>query len=115
MKKYLIACLVGAVLGVIGARFLFVNSGLSLIPWAIASLAFGYFATNMRQALGIGATFGFALAYTFMLVGYGGSEPIITRLAPFILLGIIGAICGLILAVIGYFIGKKLRKPNPQN
>jgi len=42
MRKIVVSILVGALLGVIGARYLFVGSWLSLIPWGIAGLLIGY-------------------------------------------------------------------------
>ena len=42
MKKIVVSIIIGALLGVIGARYLFVGSWLSLIPWGIAGLLIGY-------------------------------------------------------------------------
>lgn len=50
--KLLVAILAGALLGVLGARYLFVGSWLSLIPWGIAELALGAVCGLALGALG---------------------------------------------------------------
>jgi hypothetical protein len=98
--RYVVAVIAGSALGLIGARYLFVGSALSLIPWAIAGLALGIWCTRV-QALGVGAVYGFALAFVFMVTGYSGSSPLPGRLPAFALLGLVGALCGLVLALLG--------------
>lgn len=98
--KYVVAVLAGASLGLIGARFVFVGSGLSLIPWAIVGLGLGAWCTR-RESLGVGAAYGFSLAFVFMVAGYEGRSPLTGRLPAFALLGLVGAVCGMALAMIG--------------
>lgn len=88
-----IAVLVGAALGVVGARYLFVGSWLSLVPWTIAGLALGHI-PDRRRALGIGAAFGFALFFAFMVAGYTGARPMLGRMPFFAVVGLVGAIYG---------------------
>jgi hypothetical protein len=109
MVKFLVSIIVGAFLGIIAARYLFVGSWLSLIPWAIAGLALGYWSGN-RQALINGIAYGFVLCFAFMVAGYSGSEPVLTRLPFFALIGAFGAICGLGLGLIGFQVRKKLAR-----
>ena len=94
MKRIVIGGLVGLLLGVIGARYLFVSSWLSLILWAIAGMVLGFWAKRISETALAGTTYGFLLAFSFMIAGYGGAEPLATRLLPFAALGIIGAVCG---------------------
>ena len=89
----------GAVLGVVGARLLWVGSGWSLLPWALAGVAIGW--TSHGQAWRDGAIFGFALAFVFMVIGYDGGASLLTRVPAFLVLGLVGACCGAILAVLG--------------
>ncbi len=96
-----LALAAGALLGFLGARVVLVGSGLSLIPWGLVGLAFGAYCRSGREALGAGAVFGFALAFTFMTTGYDGSAALHTRLLPFAVLGAVGAICGAALAAVG--------------
>jgi hypothetical protein len=98
--RYVVAVVLGTALGVIGARFVFIGSALSLIPWALAGLALGAWCTRV-QALSVGAAYGFALAFVFMVAGYSGSAPLLGRLPAFALLGLVGAVCGLVLAWLG--------------
>ena len=100
MIKYAAAVLTGAFLGVLGARFLFVGSGLSLIPWAIVGLVLGAWCSRV-ESLGVGAAYGFTLAFVFMIAGYSGSSPLIGRLPAFAVLGAVGAVCGLVLGLLG--------------
>jgi hypothetical protein len=116
LKKSLVAALVGIALGIIGSRYLFVGSALSLIPWGIAGLLFGMWCPTYRQAFAIGALYGFLLAFSFMMAGYGGSAPMFTRLPFFAILGLVGAVCGMVLGVIGSFLLQRLKPhKNEQN
>ena len=107
MLKTIIAIIVGALLGIIGARYLFVGSALSLILWAIAGVLIGLWSDTRRQSILNGGLYGFVLSFDFMLSGYTGSEPVISRFPFFALLGLFGAVCGLILGWIGFFLKNK--------
>jgi hypothetical protein len=78
-----------------------------LLPWAVIGLIIGGFNETKKSALINGAAYGFTIAYVFMLSGYRGSASITTVLLPFVLLGLIGGICGLILTIIGYLIANR--------
>src|SRR3954470_17096570 len=78
---------VGAILGFVCARLVLVGSGLSLVPWGIAGIAVGSLSDTRRRAAVLGAVYGFALAYVFMVAGYDGSAALLTRLAPFLVFG----------------------------
>jgi hypothetical protein len=92
----IIAALVGVVAGYIGGPVYI------LIPWAIIGLVIGALCGARGAALLNGGVFGFAAAYMFMIHGYAGKQPLLTRLAPFVIFGLIGAVCGLILGIVGY-------------
>ena len=98
--KYAVAVVAGALLGVVGSRYLFVGSALSLIPWAIVGLALGAWC-GRTESIGVGAAYGFAIAFVFMVSGYQGSAPLLGRLPAFALLGLFGAACGLVLGILG--------------
>jgi hypothetical protein len=98
--KYAVAVIVGAVLGVVGARYLFVGSWLSLIPWGIAGIALGVWCQPV-EGLRVGAVYGFSIVFAFMVAGYGGSAPLVGRLPAFALIGLVGAVFGLVLGVAG--------------
>jgi hypothetical protein len=86
---------VGLLLGFIGGPVII------LLPWALVSLAIGAFSVGKRVAVINGSIFGFVAAFTFMVSGYEGQEAIITRLLPFVILGLVGAVYGLIFAGVG--------------
>ena len=100
MLKLIVSVVAGAALGVIGSRVLFVGSGLSLIPWAIVGLLLGYWSGRSHAPVN-GAAYGFALAFIFMVAGYSGSAPLLSRLPFFALLGLVGAGCGWLLGLLG--------------
>ena len=110
IKKSLVAALVGIALGIIASRYLFVGSALSLFPWAIAGLLIGLWCPTYREAIAIGALYGFLLAFSFMLAGYQGTAPVLTRLPFFALLGLVGAVCGIGLGLIGSFASRKIKR-----
>ena len=103
MKKTFVSIVVGSLLGIIGSRFLFVGSALSLIPWAIAGLAIGAWC-NKRESMIYGAVYGFALTFVFMIAGYTGIASLLSRLPFFALLGLFGASCGFVLCILGYLL-----------
>jgi len=110
LKKVLVSILLGSILGIIGSRFLFVGSWLSLIPWSIAGLLLGYW-SQKREWLINGACYGFALCFVFMIAGYSGSAPLVSRLPFFAILGVFGGLCGLVLAWLGLNLKKIVAKP----
>ena len=109
IKKVIVAVAVGIVFGILSSRYVLVGSALSLVPWGIAGVLLGLWCPLFREAVSIGALYGFLVAFTFMAAGYQGSAPILTRLPFFAILGIVGAVCGIVLGVIGSFVRRRLR------
>ena len=91
----------GVFLGLVGARYVFVNSALSLIPWGVASILIGVLSTSRKHAIVDAAVFGFALAFSFMAFSYDGNDGAARVIAPFCLLGLVGAACAVVLALVG--------------
>jgi hypothetical protein len=110
-----VAAVVGGFLGLVCARWVFVGSGVSLVPWAAAGLLLGAFSDGRGRAAAAGATYGFVLAYVFMLAGYDGSAALHTRLMPFVVFGVVGAVCGAALSVAGFalrgLVGRRADEP----
>jgi hypothetical protein len=98
MLKTAGSIIVGTLLGIIGARYVFVGSWLSLIPWGIVGLAIGYWG-DRRAAMTNGAAYGFILAFA-----YSGAASLLSRLPFFAILGLFGAICGFILGLLGFLL-----------
>lgn len=101
MQKFILSILLGSILGIVGARYLFVNSWLSLIPWGAAGFILGWTSSNKKTAVINGFIYGFFLTFIFMISGYNGAQPVITRIPPFAIIGIIGGTCGVIAAMAG--------------
>ncbi len=93
-------------MGLVGSRYLFAGSWLSLVPWAIVGLLIGYWSEKREWAIN-GSCYGFALSFVFMVAGYTGSASLISRLPFFAMLG---GFCGLILAWLGFTVKKIVNK-----
>ena len=100
MVRALIAIALGFVLGITGPYYLFLGA-YSLIPWGLAGVILGYFCGRKRDAAVNGALYGFVLSFAFMIAGYTGTAPLSGRLPFFAILGVFGATCGLLAAVVG--------------
>ncbi len=107
MKKSGIAFCAGLVLGVVGARYLFVGSWLTLIPWALGGLLIGY-ASSKNEAIVNGVVYGFVLSLAFLISGYGGQSSLLSRIPFFLVLGAFGAICGVVLALVGHTVRARM-------
>jgi hypothetical protein len=103
MRRTVVSICLGALLGLVGARYVLVGSALSLVPWAIVGLCIGCF-NDRKGAMINGALYGFVLSFAFMCAGYHGAAPLLTRVPFFLLLGVIGAVCGFALGNLGFLI-----------
>ena len=99
MQRLATAVALGFILGWAAAHALFLHWW-TLVPWGVAALALGYRA-NRAGAVTAGAVYGFVLCFVFTLATYGGAAPAITRVPFFTVLGLVGALCGLLLALLG--------------
>jgi hypothetical protein len=109
-RQYIIPVLVAAAMSYISSRYLFVGSGLSLIPWGLLALGFGFFTKDKQLATQRGLIYGFAQSFIFLWIDKSG----ITSVGQFLLLaviisalGIFGAGCGWILSRIGWLIRRR--------
>jgi hypothetical protein len=93
--------LLGAVLGLLGAKYVLVGSGWSLLPWGLVALLVGFTAGSRRRAVVDAGIYGFALSFVFMIAGYSATAPLASRLWFFLLLGLFGAVCAALIAVVG--------------
>ena len=109
MKKLIIAVIVGLLLGAVVSKYLFVGSWLNLVLWGAAGVIIGWFTRSFRESLASGAVFGFVLAFSFMMAGYSGTMPVASRILPFSILGVVGAVCGIVLTIFGYWLSRRMR------
>lgn len=101
----LIASIVaGLVLGILG------GPAIILLPWALVSAAIGIFSTSKKTAAINGSVFGFIAAFAFMISGYNGQAPVVTRLFPFALLGLVGAVYAVLFSFVGHVIYRRLKR-----
>ncbi len=108
MKKTIAAFVAGVILGIIGARYLFVGSWLILIPWGIAGVLLGFGGTK-NESIVSGVTYGFVVALAFLVAGYTGHFPLLSRLPFFVVMAAFGGICGALLGMSGFFLNRKLQ------
>jgi len=99
MRRLATGVALGLILGWAAAHALFLHWW-TLVPWGLAGLALGYRAKG-AGAVTAGAGYGFVLCFVFTLASYGGAAPAITRVPFFTVLGLVGALCGLLLALLG--------------
>ncbi len=85
MPRFASAVALGVLLGWTAAHFLSLQWW-TLVPWGLAAVALGYRAS---------------MCFVFTLATYGGAAPAITRVPFFMILGLVGAVCGLLLALLG--------------
>lgn len=107
--KIILAAFLGFILAIIASKMLFVGSGMTLIPWGLVGLAMGIYAKSTKEAVINGGIYGFVLSFMFMIIGYTGIQPLVTRLPFFAVLGIFGALCGIFLGFTGHFL-KRVKK-----
>ncbi len=110
MRSTFLVAAIGLVLGVLGAKVLFVGSGISLVLWAVIGMAIGYRSRSCRRSVSEGTAYGFVLAASFMVTGYDGTASVATRIPFFLALGVVGAIGGVVVA----YIGARLHAPRTQ-
>lgn len=104
MYLLLIAAVLGTIIGWMG------GPALVLIVWIIAGLFVGSFAVSNKQSLLLGGVYGFFLLYFFMISGYAGSAPLVSRLLPFVLIGLGGAVGGVVLGWFGFYLKSRYPK-----
>jgi hypothetical protein len=96
----LVAAVVGVVLGWLGATSLsFLGVGNVLI-WAVAVVGLGTRpGTAPGKVLRLGL-FGFVLGFSYMCFGHTGADALSTKLLPFAVIGLFGAVCAVALGAL---------------
>ena len=111
MLKSVVAFIVGVIIGAAGSAYSPVFLGwYSLIPWGLVAGALGTWG-NRREALKSGVVYGFSLSFAFLVAGYNGTPSLASRFPFFVILSLFGAICGLAMSALGYYL--KLRFVHP--
>jgi hypothetical protein len=111
MLKGVVAFVVGAVIGAAGPQYVFLGA-YSLIPLGLVAVALGLWG-DRREALRSGAIYGFSLSFALLVTGYHGTPSLVSRFPFFVILSLFGAVFGLAMSALGYYL--KLRfTPPPQ-
>src|SRR5436309_1830621 len=87
------AVLVGVGLAAVAEYLFFVGPGssLNLVVWAVIGIALGALSTRWSTAIWVDAVVGFAIVFSYSVMGCQGAAPLITALAPFALIAVVGA------------------------
>jgi hypothetical protein len=109
MFKSTVAFIIGVVIGAAGPQYVFLGA-YSLIPWGLVAVALGLWG-NRREALKSGAVYGFSLSFAFLVAGYNGTPSLVSRFPFFVILSLFGAVCGLALSALGYYLKLRFTPP----
>ncbi len=96
---------IAIIMAFISAKFLFNGSIVNTIPWGVLAFATAYFASNRRESLLLGATFGFVVSYAFLWFDNSGTKTVakvFTLILVVVLPAAFGALCGLTMAWLGW-------------
>lgn len=87
------AAILGVGLAAVAEFLLFVGPGssLNLVVWAVIGIALGALSRRWSTAIWVDAVVGFAIVFSYSIMGYQGSAPLMTALAPFALIALGGA------------------------
>lgn len=64
---------------------------LNLLVWTVIGLALGALSRRWSTAIWVDAVVGFAIVFSYSVLGYAGAAPLLTALAPFALIAVVGA------------------------
>ena len=109
MFKSVVAFVVGVIIGAAGPEYVFLGA-YSLIPWGLVAVALGLWG-DKREALKNGAVYGFSLSFAFLVSDYNGTPSLVSRFPFFVVLALFGAVSGLALSALGYFLKLRFTPP----
>ncbi len=100
--RIIVVVALGIAFGLIGARFVFVGSWLSLIPWGVVCLVIGLSTRSWPATLLLGAVFGVTVVLAFEIFGYQGTGPLTRALPLFVAISFAGGILSTGGAAVGH-------------
>ena len=109
MLKIVVPFIVGVIIGATGPQYVFLG-WYSLIPWGLVAVALGTWGSK-REALKSGAVYGFSLSFAFLIAGYTGTASLVSRFPFFVILALFGAVCGLALSALAYYLKLRFAPP----
>jgi hypothetical protein len=99
------------IMAIVNSRWLFVGSGLTLIPWALITLVWGFTSTDARMARRQGAVYGFFQSFLFLWIdksGHLGFGQFIALVCIIFSLSMLAAICAAIGARLAFALKKRV-------
>ena len=92
--RALAAVALGVALAAVAEFLFFVGhfAWLNLVMWAVVGLALGALSRRWSTAIWVDAVVGFAIVFSYAVMGYQGSAPLLNALAPFALIALGGAL-----------------------
>jgi hypothetical protein len=92
---WLVAVVGGLVSGYLGIHGLGFLGWMNALLWLAATIALGLAqGTRNSKALRLG-TYGFVAGFSFMCFGYEGAPSLVSRFAPFAVIGLFCALCAI--------------------
>lgn len=87
------AAILGVGLAAVAEFLFFVGHAawLNTIVWAVVGIAVGALSSRWSTAIWVDAVLGFAIVFGYSAMGYHGSAPLVTALAPFAVIALVGA------------------------
>jgi len=87
------AAALGVALAAIAEYLFFVGHAawLNTIVWAVVGIALGALSRRWSTAIWVDAVVGFAIVFSYSVMGYQGAAPLLNALVPFALIGLVGA------------------------
>ncbi|HSX00478.1 MAG TPA: hypothetical protein VLH38_05570 [Patescibacteria group bacterium] len=108
--QYLVPVIIAAAMSYVSSRYLFVGSGLSLIPWGVIAISFGLVSKDKLLASQRGLIYGFSQSFIFLWIDKSGTITIAQFLALVViitLLSLVAGGCGWAAASVGWLLRNK--------
>jgi len=88
------AVALGVALAAVAEYLFFVGRGssLNLVVWGVVGLAVGALSRRWSTAIWVDAVVGFAIVFTYSVLGYQGAAPLLGALVPFAGIALVGAV-----------------------
>ncbi|MEO6532028.1 MAG: hypothetical protein ABIO06_00485 [Pseudolysinimonas sp.] len=106
-----VAALLGSVLAAIAYYLFFTGSWawLNLIVWAVVAATTGFILRTWRLSILDCAIIGFAIVFTYSILGYQGSSSLLAVLPAFALIALVGALGTTAMGLVGQLVRRRTR------
>jgi hypothetical protein len=106
------AAALGVALAAVAEFLFFVGhlAWLNLVVWAVVGLALGALSKRWSTATWVDAVVGFAIVFSYSVMGYQGRAPLLSALVPFALLALGGALGMAVAGAAGFGVRRLLSR-----